>query len=331
MLSGDAPALAPELEGLMQEALRYHERALSKNTRRAYRSAWADFVDFCAAHDLDALPASAQTVALYLTERARRLAVSTLDQRLAAIQHVHDEAGRESPTRSRAIRTLMKGLRREKDTRPRKAKPLLTEDIERVVTALPGQGGRPAGTEAGATWLRGLRDRALLLVGYAGALRRSELAALRVEDVERRASGLLITVPASKTDQDGQGQLVAIREGSGPLCPASALWRWTGAAGIENGPLFRGVRRNGELRPGAVSGRTVRDVIRRAAERAGLAEPERYSGHSLRAGHITQAALNGVPDQLIMQQSRHESAEAFQGYVRPQRLLETTSSASLGL
>ena len=324
------PTQDPELDDLIEEAISYHEKALSENTQKAYRRGWEDFAEFCEEHGLPLMPSTEQAVVLFLTERARSLSPSTLKQRLAAIQHVHDQRDEKSPTRSKAVRDVMRGIRRDEDHSPRQAKPLLTADVKAMVGALP-IGSGAAGTGKGPKRLRALRDRALILIGFAGALRRSELAALQREDVEERADGLLVTIPESKTDQEGEGQQIAIRRVGGDYCPAGALKTWTEAAGIESGPLFRGVRQNGELRPNAVTGKTVGAVVRGAAERCGLADTGRITGHSLRAGHITQASKAGVPDGLIQAHSRHKSDRAFRKYVRPEKLMENTPSAELGL
>jgi len=322
---------------LAGKAIDYHDSALSENTRKAYQRGWEDFTGFCEGHGFEPAPATEQAVALYLSARAEDLAPSTLSQRMAAIQHAHDERGLSSPTRSKSVQNVMRGIHRESDRTPEQAPPLLTEHIKDMVDALPGNGSPPSehaqgGTEAEAAWLRGKRDRALVLTGFAGAFRRSELASLRQEHIDSRPDGLLITVPESKTDQEGKGQLVAIRriEGSS-YCPVKALRKWTAAAQIEEGAIFRGVPRSGYVSREAITGRTVGNAVKRAAEAAGLPQAEDYTGHSLRAGHITQASMEGAPDAAIQAQSRHESDRAFREYVRPQKLLENTSSAHLGL
>jgi integrase len=324
--------LSRELKDLAGKAVEYHESALSENTREAYRRGWEDFLEFCESHGLEAAPATERAVALYLSDRADRLATSTLSQRMAAIQHAHDERGLESPTRSKAVQNVMRGIRRETDRTPEQAPPLLTEHIKNMVDALPGDGSPPNKTEVEAAWVRGNRDKALLLTGFAGAFRRSELAALRMEHIDSRPDGLLVTVPESKTDQEGEGQIVAIRRiEESEYCPAKALREWVSVASIEEGAVFRGVPRSGFISRDAITGRTVGNAVKRAAEAAGLPKAEDYTGHSLRAGHITQASMEGAPDAAIQAQSRHESDRAFREYVRPQKLLENTSSAHLGL
>ncbi len=347
--------LSPQLKDLAGKAVEYHDSALSDNTRKAYQRGWEGFLEFCESYGLEAAPASERAVALYLSARAEDLAPSTLSQRMAAIQHAHDERGLESPTRSKAVQNVMRGIRRESDRTPKQAPPLLTEYIKRMVDSLPGNGGplsggppseglpgesstglpsgsSTGGTEAQATWLRGNRDRALILMGFAGAFRRSELAALRMEHIDSRLGGLLVTVPESKTDQEGEGQIVAIRRiEESDYCPAKALRKWVAIASIEEGAVFRGVPRSGLISPGAITGRTVGNAVKRAAKASGLPQAEDYTGHSLRAGHITQASMEGAPDAAIQAQSRHKSDRAFREYVRPQNLLENTSSAHLGL
>ncbi|MCS3708216.1 integrase [Salinibacter ruber] len=328
----EAGTLSPELRDLAGKALEYHDSALSESTRKAYQRGWEDFLSFCESHGLEAAPATEQAVALYLSDRAEDLATSTLSQRMAAIQHAHDERDLESPTRSKSVQNVMKGIRRESNRSPEQAPPILTEHVKEMVDSLPGNGESPSGTEARAAWLRGRRDRALILTGFAGAFRRSELATLRQEHIDSRPDGLLVTVPESKTDQEGKGQLVAIRriEDSG-YCPVKALRRWVAVASIEEGAIFRGVPRSGIISRDAITGRTVGNAVKQAAEAAGLPQADSYTGHSLRAGHITQASMEGAPDAAIQAQSRHESDRAFREYVRPQKLLENTSSAHLGL
>jgi integrase len=153
-----------------------------------------------------------------------------------------------------------------------------------------------------------------------------------MEHIDSRPDGLLVTVPESKTDQEGEGQLAAIRRiEDSEYCPVSALREWVSVASIEEGPIFRGVPRSGFIYREAIKRRTVGNAVKRAAETAGLPQADDYTGHFLRAGHITQASMEGAPDAAIQAQSRHESDRAFREYSAPQNLLENTSSAHLGL
>lgn len=197
-----------ELATVLAEARDYVRQAKAINTVRVYRADWADFAKWCAAQGREALPTSVEAVVLYLTELARTHRVSTLTRRLAALSQAHQLAGFESPTASPAVRTLMAGIRRSKSTAVRQKKPVLVADLERMIV------GAPAG-------LLGQRDTALLLVGFAGAFRRSELVALDWEDVGFAKEGLVIQIRRSKTDPEGQGRKVAIPYG----CPRRALPR----------------------------------------------------------------------------------------------------------
>jgi integrase len=162
--------------------------------------------------------------------------------------------------------------------------------------------------------LRGFRDRALLLLGFAGAFRRSELAALTVADLEPNEAGLRVTVRRSKTDQEGKGQTVAILAGT-RLKPVDAVSRWLEAAGISEGPLFRAIDRHGNVLPEPLSTRSIAEIVKKYARRIGL-DADQFSAHSLRAGFITSAAKSGAGLFKIMDVSRHRSVETVRGYVR---------------
>ena len=165
--------------------------------------------------------------------------------------------------------------------------------------------------------LRGSRDRALLLVGFAGGMRRSEIIGLDMEDVAIEPEGLAVTIRRSKTDQEGQGRLIGIVRGArGPLTdPVAAIEDWRAAAGIESGPLFREVDRAGRVGAGRLSDRAVARIVKRSAARVGI-DPERVSGHSLRAGLATSAAAAGAPERVIMSTTGHRSVTMVRRYIR---------------
>jgi integrase len=250
------------------------------------------------------LPAAPETVALYLTNLAeRRRSMATLAPRLATISQAHQAAHLESPTRAAEVRAVMQGIRRAKGTPQRQKTAAITLIIRAMVAGLPGS-------------LIGMRDRALLLLGFAGAFRRSELVSLDVADLAFNADGLVVTLRRSKTDQDGQGATKGIPYGSHPgTCPVRALRALLDTAGIVDGPLFRPITRHGKIQPMRLSAYAVALVVKRAAEATGL-DPEQFAGHSLRAGLATAAAAAGVSERAIMAQTGHRSVMVARRYIR---------------
>jgi site-specific recombinase XerD len=314
-----APSAFPAaLEETAAEAREYLAHAKAANTIRAYRSDWADFSGWCAERGFTSLPATPETVALYLTESARAVKTSTLQRRLSSISQAHQAAGHESPTRAYAVRMVWAGIRRTLGTAQEGVAPLVIEDLRNLVCVLP----------AG---LAGARSRALLLLGFAGAFRRSELVSLDVEDLEWKRDGLAVTLRRSKTDQEGAGSLKGIPYGQHhATCPVRALKAWLADSGIEAGPLFRSIDRHGRMGAGRLSDKAVAGVIKRACEEAGL-DPSRYSGHSLRAGLATSAGEAGVEERLIMKQTGHRSERMVRKYIRSGALFRENAAGKVGL
>lgn len=317
-----AAAAAPpaaELAALVDEARGYADAQRSEGTWAAYRRDWQAFEAWCAERTLEALPAAPATVALYVTVRARSDHPTTIGRRLAAIAAAHDRAGWPSPTRDRRVAGVVRGVRRRLGVGPRRqVAPAVTAELRRMVEACPDR-------------LIGTRDRAVLLLGFAAALRRSELVALDVEDLEERDEGLVVTVRRSKTDQEGAGHVVGVPYGSHPAtCPVRAVRAWRQAAGIDTGPLFRPIDRHGAMRPQRLRGADVAGVVKRAAARAGL-DPDRYAGHSLRSGLATAAAAGGASERAIMAQTGHRSLPTVRRYIRRGGLFDDNAAARAGL
>jgi integrase len=266
----------------------------------------------------DRCPRCRATVASYVAERADTLKPASLGLYVAAISQAHQAAGHASPTKDAAVRATMQGVRRAKGTAPAAKAAAVTQDIRAMVDTLPDG---PLG----------VRDRALILLGFAGAFRRSELVALDREDVTISSDGVTILLRRSKTDQEGQGRKVGIPYGSNPsTCPVRALLAWLEASAIESGPLFRGVNRHGRLLPGRLSDRGVARVVQRQAEAAGL-DASRYGGHSLRAGLATSAAAAGASERAIMNQTGHRSLTMVRRYIREGSLFRENAAATVGL
>lgn len=275
----------------------------SDATRRAYKSDFGLFAVWCRARsNLEPLGASPEAVAAFLAGQASAgVRPSTLTRRLAAISYAHRLAGLPSPAAHEAVRAVLRGIRRKMGTAPKQKAPATAERVAAMLDAIP------------ADTLRGKRDRALLLLGFAGAFRRSELVALEVADLAFEPDGMRVRVRRSKTDQDGQGQEIAIPRGV-KLRPVAAVQDWIKTAGITGGPLLRRVDRHGKAR-GALTPQSVALVVKRHADAAGL-DPGEFAGHSLRAGFLTSAAEAGADALRMMEVSRHRRVETAAGYVR---------------
>ena len=288
------------------------------STLRGYGADWRDFCGWCERTAQRPLPASPETVAAYIAECARRLKVGSIQRRLNAIAEAHKAVGLDSPTAAGLVRNTLKGIKRTLGTAAVQKAPALTADIRAMVEA----------PDAG---LIGARDRAIVLLGFAGAFRRAEIVGLDVSDLAFGRDGLTVTLWRSKTDQDGQGRNVGIPYGSNPeTCPVRTLQTWLEAAGIADGPAFRSLNRHGHVQPGRLSPVDVARVVKKLARRAGL-DPAKYAGHSLRAGHATSAAASGASERSIMNQTGHRSVQMVRRYIREGSLFRENSGGKLGL
>ena len=313
---------SPELGVLVEQAARFLEAAKANSTRQAYARDWNDFRQFTQRHSLPFLPSTPEVVALYISHLATRLSVSTIRRRMSAITNAHKEAGfpnsPASPRQHFVVREVLSGIKRSLGTAQHGADPLLLDDIRKIVAATPDR------------LLLGLRDRALVLVGFSGAFRRSELTTLlEVDDLDFTDDALYIRMRRSKTDQEGQGRTVAMPMGEHPeTCPIRALQTWLEAAGITSGPVFRSVNRHGQVAEHALSPRSVGKILKRAAVRAGI-NPASIAGHSLRAGMVTQAVINGAEERAIMRTTGHRSVGMLRRYIRDGRAFGATGQLGL--
>lgn len=302
---------------LSPDALEYADASKAENTRRAYASHWQQFVTWCSDHREQSLPAYPSTVANYITEIAGRLKVGTIERRLSAIAYAHKLQGHTPPTASPQVESVIAGIRRTHGTKQTGKKAATVDILRRLVATCENS-------------TIGTRDRALLLVGFAGAFRRSELVALDVGDVETVEQGLKITIRRSKTDQEGAGRVLGIPYGTGDTCPVVALRAWLKSAGISEGALFRGVNRHGEVAAARLSGKGVARAVKRAAAAAGLDESV-FAGHSLRAGLATSAAAAGVEERVIANQTGHKSMTVLRRYIRDGSLFRDNAAGKVGL
>lgn len=312
-LTGPAAHVPARLQDEIARARTYADASRAASTRRAYEADWAAFAAWCADRGLAHLPADPRVVAVFLSaEAARGLAPPTVNRKLAAIGWAHRRAGLQPPQKAEgaaAIVEVLAGIRRSRTSAP----------------------GKKAAADADVTWtllhyikgdrLRDHRDRALIALGMAAALRRSELVALRVEDLRRVPEGMRVRIARSKTDQEGGGQVVAVPNGK-RIRPVALVDAWLKAAGIEDGFLFRRfVGRADRLSADPMDAAAVALVVKRRAAACGLPVGD-FAAHSLRSGFLTAAAQAGASIWKMQEVSRHKSVQVLSGYVRSAELFD---------
>ena len=278
------------------------DRAQSPGTMRAYATDARAFTAWCTARDRVALPALPDSVALFLAHEALRgIKAATLNRRVAAIRAAHLAVDLTSPTDAPYVRRVLRGIRRARGVRQTKKAPVTADILARMLAQTPDT-------------LAGTRDRAILLLGFGGAFRRSELVALEVQDLAELPGGFTVTVQSSKTDQEGAGETVPVARGR-VTCPVEAVRAWLSASGLTQGPLFRPITSTGKVRGRALTPHSIGRLVKAYAARVGL-NPAEFGGHSLRAGFITSAAANGSPLDKLMVVSRHKRVDTLMGYIR---------------
>ena len=274
--------------------------AVSESTKRGYLSDLRHFV----ANDLP-VPATAEQVVDYLAEFADKLAIGTLERRLISLHKAHEAVGMESPVRSGLVKLTLAGIRRSFGKPQRQAQPLVRDDLLSVLVMVDKQ--KP---------IKAARDRALLLVGFSGAFRMGEIVAIQVAHVSEVENGIEVFLPVSKTDQARNGRTVFIPHANGDRCPVRALAQWMEMAEIHEGYIFRAVSRHDRVSKIGLSAQSVALIVKASVERMG-GDPSKSSGHSLRAGWVTTAAMHGLPNWQIRETTGHKSDVMVSRYVRP--------------
>lgn len=282
---------------LPSDVQRLISASLSEGTKRGYQQDIAHFEAWGGS-----IPASAETTAAYLADLASSYKTATIVRRVTALSKAHDAMDAANPTKSELVRATLRGIKRTLGTASKEAKPILREDLFQMLDCMGD------GTKA-------MRDTALLLLGFAGAFRRSELRNLDVADIEHVRQGIVVTLRRSKTDPNGAGRKIGIPFGRSKWCPVKCLADWLDHAKIEAGPLFRGINRHGHVAEQRLSGEAVCVIVKQLAEAAGF-DPTGYSGHSLRAGLATSAAMAGASAWKIRQQTGHASDAMLNRYIR---------------
>lgn len=272
--------------------------SLADNTRRAYAADLRHFLDWGGR-----IPATPRLIASYLASHAETLCMATLDRRLAALAKAHALLPGENPARSVLVASTLRGIKRLFGKGQRQARPLVRKDLDLVIAAIDSD-------------LRGLRDRALLTLGYAAALRRSELVGLDIGDIDFSEDGIVLSLCRSKTDPLARGRRITLpRLSRTRSCPVRATRAWLEASGIEEGAVFRPVDRHGNARASRLSVEAVSIVVKQRVAAIGF-DPALYSGHSLRAGYVTSQAHAGVAEWRIRRQTGHASNAMLARYIR---------------
>lgn len=301
---------------LVKSTLRYVESGLrgAANTVRAYAGDWKRFAAWCELHQLAALPASVEALVGFLTELADAgKKFATIERHAAAIAKAHELGGVESPTADKKIKVLLKGIAREIKTRQKQAPAFSLESFKRTIRSID------------VTTPAGLRNRALLLLGFTGAFRRSELEALNIEDLAFDDDGLVVTLPQSKTNQLGQAEEKAIFYSPDPaLCPIRSLQAWMRVLERTEGPVFVSLRKNNQVTSRRMTTKYTNLIVQRYLG-------SQFTAHSLRASFVTVSKLNGADDSKVMNQTKHKTSAMIRRYTRLDNVRQHNSAKELGL
>ncbi len=289
------------------------------STRRAHEHHWASWVGWCLRLGLEPLPTSPRALVEWIVGAADSWGLAKVEGTLAAVAYAHRLAGHDPPPTAHAIvRDALRALRRKKGTAPANPRdPAALGELRRMLGCIDRSS------------LTGQRDAALLLLGWWAALRRSEIVALEGRDLKEAPGGIAIMIRKSKTDQEGRGETIGLERKGGDLCPVEAIEAWITASGITAGSIFRGITRYGTLRKAALSDQHVNLLISRLARAAELPRPERFGGHSLRAGFVTEAYRQGVPEAQIMATTRHRSVAMLARYRREADPVRASASIAI--
>ena len=303
---------------LSAKAKRRMGKAKADNTIKAYGSDWSDFVDWCSFHGEPFLPTTPETIVNYISDLADDAKANTVSRRITAISENHIAAGfgRNNPAKEGIVRTAMSAIRREKGTFQHGKAPILMETLYLLSDCFGDD-------------IVSLRDRALILLGFAGAFRRSELVRIRMDELTFSPEGMTVFIPHAKGDQLGHGSTIAIPYApEEEICAVRAVEQWILTAQIQHEPLFRGFKRNKELREEQLSDKAVALIVKKYVRMAGLDENS-FAGHSLRRGFATSAAQHDVDALTIMRQTRHKSEKMVHRYIEQGNIFKDNALARM--
>ena len=296
--------LITDIKSLELETIKNLKNSKSTNTLRAYQSDYKDFSIFCTKNGFQAMPTEPKILSLYITHLASYSKFSTLKRRLASISIIHKTKGHYIDTKHPIIVENLMGIKRTNGSNQKGKKPLLINDLKLLIQAID---------ESKEKNIRKIRDKALVLIGFSGGFRRSELVDIEYEDIEFVEEGVKIFVKRSKTDQSGEGMTKAIPYFDNiNFCPVKALNKWVLEAQLKDGKIFN------------ISDKSVALIIKKYANYAGL-DAHRYAGHSLRSGFATSTAESGAEERNIMAMTGHKSTEMVRRYIKEANLFKNNA------
>ena len=296
--------LITDIKSLELETLKNLKNSKAANTLRAYKADFKDFSSFCTKNGLNSMPTEPKILSLYLTHLSATSKFSTLKRRIASISVIHKIKGHYLDTKHPLIMENLHGIKRIKGSNQKAKKPILINDLKLIINAI-GQTNQPDNKK--------IRDKALILVGFSGGFRRSELVNIEYEDLEFVNEGVKIFIKRSKTDQSGEGMIKAIPYfDSNNYCPVVSLKEWTEVSEIKSGKIFK------------ISDKSVALIIKKYASLSGL-DPNRYGGHSLRSGFATSTAESGAEERNIMAMTGHKTTQMVRRYIQEANLFKNNA------
>ena len=308
--------LTTDLKLLHEATLNNLKNSKSNNTLRAYKSDFKDFATFCVKHGLNSLPTDAKTLSIYLTHLSKNSKISTLRRRLVSISMVHKLKGHYLDTKHPIIVENLMGIRRVKGSIQKGKKPLLINHLKVIIKVI---------NEQKIDEIKKLRDKSIILIGFGGGFRRSELISIDHEDLEFVPEGLKINIKRSKTDQFGEGMIKGLPYFNNEIyCPIVNLKKWIEASQIKSGPIFRRFSKGLTLTNKRLTDQTVVLLIKEYLKLAGI-ENTNFAGHSLRSGFATVAAESGADERSIMAMTGHKSTQMVRRYIKEANLFKNNA------
>ena len=308
--------LTTELKTLHEATLNNLKSSKANNTLRAYKSDFKDFGAFCAKHGLSSLPSEPKIISLYLTHLSKNSKISTIRRRLVSISMVHKLKGHYLDTKHPIITENLLGIKRVKGSIQKGKKPLLISHLKSIINVINEQQNEE---------IKKFRDRSIILIGFGGGFRRTELISIDYEDLEFVPEGLKITIRRSKTDQFGEGMIKGLPYFPNEIyCPVTSLKKWLEVSKIKSGPIFRRFSKGSLLTENRLTDQSVVLLMKKYLDLAGI-ENKNFAGHSLRAGFATVAAESGADERSIMAMTGHKTTQMVRRYIREANIFKNNA------